>query len=134
MAAKTFTITLGLQYTPPASPDNSGVSTLGTSGSVNAQNAGTIDVPNGTVVGTVFGVPFGSVGAAFSVLIRNNMTSAIGVRLNGAVADEFEIVPGGEFMLSGNAAGSGTPLTQVDLVTTADPTTTEQIYYWVFGD
>jgi len=134
MAAKTFTITLGVQYTPPAAPDNSGVSTLGTNGSVNAQNVGVIDVPNGTIVGAIIGIPFGSVSASFAVLVKNNMTSAIGVRLNGAVADEFEIAPSGEFMLSGSAAPSGTPLTQVDVVTTADPTTTEQINYWVFGD
>jgi len=134
MAAKTFTITVGLQYTPPAAPDNSGVSTLGTAGSINAQNVGTIDIPSGTVVGTVMGIPFGSISASSAILIKNYMTSSIGVRLNGAVADDFEIAPSGEFMLSGSTAPSVTPLTQVDIVTTADPTTTEQIMYWLFGD
>lgn len=134
MAAKQFTVTVGLQYTPPSAPDNSGVSTLGTSGSTNAQNAGTLDIPNGTVVGTVFGIPFGSVSAAFCCIVKNNMSSSIGVRFNGAPADEIEIAPSGEFMLSGSAAAAGTPLTQVDIVTTADPTSTEQIHYWVFGD
>lgn len=134
MATKQFTVTVGLQYTPPSAPDNSGVVTLGTSGNTNAQNVGTIDVPNGTVVGTVFGIPFGSVSAAYCCIIKNKMTSSIGVRINGAGSDTFEIAPSGEFMLSGSAAPSTTPLTQVDIVTTADPTSTEQIDYFVFGD
>jgi hypothetical protein len=134
MAAKQFTVTVGLQYTPPSAPDNSGVVTLGTQGSTNAQQVGIIDVPNGTVIGTVFPIPFGAVSAAYCCIIKNNMSSAIGIRFNAAVADNFELAPGGEFMMSGSAAAAGTPLTQVDVVTTADPTSTEQIFSYVFGD
>jgi len=134
MAATQFTLTLGIQYTPPSAPTNSGVSTLGTSGTSNAQSVGHVDIPNGTVIGTVFSIPVSSISAVKCVVIKNNMLSDIGVRLNGAVADEFEIAPGGEFMLSGSAAGGTTPITQVDIVTTADPAATEQVSYWLYGD
>lgn len=129
-----FTTSLGIQWTPPAAADNSGNSTLSTAGTEQAQSVGTIDVPNGTVVGSVLPIPFGSVGAAKVCVVENKMSTEVGVRLNGSLSDEFTLGPGQRFAVSGPVAGSTLPLTQVELTTTADPTQTEKINYWIFGD
>lgn len=134
MAADNFTATLSLQYTPPGAPVNSGVATLAAVGTYNANSVGTVDVPPGTVVGTTFSIPFSSIAAAKLCVIRNNMSSAIGIRINGAVANNFQVAAGGEFMYASPAAPGSDPLTSIVVVTTVDPTQIERISYWVFGD
>jgi len=132
--ADQLTTATSVTYTPPKAAANSGQSTLGTSGVYNAAAVGSIDIPNGTIVGTVFSIPFNSVDNAKTVIIRNDMTSDVGVRLNGAVADNFELAPSGEMIISNPVAPGTTPITQIDVVTTADPTNLERLFYFVFGD
>jgi len=134
MANDAFTVNMTLQWTPPSAAANSGLATLASTGTENAQSVGRLDIPNGTVVGTVFGVPFGTVGEAKVCIVLNQMTSPIGIRLNGALADDFELGPGQTFALFGGVPGTATPLTQVDIVTTADPATTQYVNHWVMGD
>lgn len=129
-----LTTQVSVTYTPPKAAANSGQSTLGTSGAYNAASVGSIDVPNGTTPPTTFSVPFNAVDNAKTVIVRNDMTSDVGIRLNGAVADNFELGPAGEMIISSPTAPGTTPITQVDVVTTADPANLERIFYWVFGD
>jgi hypothetical protein len=136
MAASTFNSTLNIQYTPPSAPANSGVASLVVGGTYNGGQAGSIDVPTTIVVlpPTVIPVPFGSVAAAKLLVIRNKMSSEIGVRLNGAVANTFNVPAGGEFIYSVPTAPLAIPLTSVDIVPTVAPTVVEQVDYWCFGD
>lgn len=134
MPAQNFTSTLSLQYTPPGAPVNSGVASLAAGGTYQAGQAGYIDIPPGTVVGTAFPVPFGSVSAAKVLVVRNNSAQEIGVRLNGAVANNFNIPAGGEFAYVVPSAPVSAPLTQVVIVTTVDPTATDTVLFWCLGD
>lgn len=136
MAASTFNSTLNIQYTPPSAPANSGVASLLVGGTYNGGQAGSIDVPTTIVVSppTVIPVPFGSVDAAKLLVIRNNMSSEIGVRLNGAITDTFNLPPGGEFIYAAPTAPGAIPLTSADVVPTVVPTVIEKIDYWCFGD
>ena len=134
MPADNFTATLGLQYTPPAAPANSGVASLAVAGTYNAGQPGNIDVPSGTAISTVFPIPFGSVSDTKLCVIRNNMSSDLGVRINGAVANNFELAPGGVFMYAGSAAPATDPLTSVSVVTPAVPATLEKVLFWTVGD
>jgi len=129
-----FSTSQGIQWTPPGASANSGNSTLTTQGTENAQSVGKLDIPPGTTISTVFPIPFGTVDAAKVCVVQNQMSSEVGVRLNGHVTDDFTLGPGQRFCIDGATAGSTTPLTSVDIVTTVDPATTEQINYWVFGD
>lgn len=129
-----FTTSQGVQWTPPGAAANSGNSTLTTSGTENAQSVGSLDIPSGTASGTEFPIPFGSVGAAKVCIIENKMTTEVGLRLNGAGADIITLGPGQRFSVEGSVAGSGTPLTSASIVTTADPTSTEKVNFWVLGD
>lgn len=130
----TLTLNLSLVYTPPAAPANSGQASLAVTHTYNASNVGSIDVPNGTVVGTVFPIPFGSLTAAKTLVIRNNLTAEVGVRLNGAVANNFNIPAGGELVYSAPTAPLAVPITAAALVTTVDPTALERCVFMVFGD
>jgi hypothetical protein len=136
MAASTFNSTLNIQYTPPSAPANSGVASLVVGGTYNGGQAGSIDVPTTIIVSppTVIPVPFGSVAAAKLLIIRNNMSSEIGVRLNGAVANTFNLPPGGEFVYAVPTTPGAIPLTSADVIPTVVPTVTEQIHFFVFGD
>lgn len=130
----TLTLNLSMVYTPPAAPANSGQASLAVTHTYNASAVGTIDIPPTTVVGTSFSVPFGSVSAAKTLVIRNNMTSELGVRLNAAGANNFNIPPGGEFVYSAPIAPLAVPITAVALITTVDPTTLERVIFAIFGD
>lgn len=136
MAASTFNSTLNIQYTPPSAPANSGVASLLVGGTYNGGQAGSIDIPTTIVVSppTVIPVPFGSVAAAKLLVIRNNMSSEIGVRLNGAVSNTFNLPPGGEFVYAAPTAPGAIPLTSADVIPTVAPTVIEKIDYWCFGD
>ena len=136
MAASTFNSTLNIQYTPPSAPANSGVASLLVGGTYNGGQAGSIDVPTTIVVSppTVIPVPFGSVAAAKLLVIRNNMSSEVGVRLNGSVDNTFNIPAGSVISYMAPTAPGAVPLTSVDIVPTVIPTVVEQIHYWCFGD
>lgn len=134
MAADNFSATLNLQYTPPGAPVNSGVAALPVAGTYNAGQSGTIDVPTTVMIGDVLPVPFGSVAAGKLVVIRNNLSAEVGIRLNGAVANNFNLPPGGTFMYAAPTAPGAVPLARVDLVLTAVPTVVERIQYWTTGD
>lgn len=128
-----FTTTLGIQWTPPAAPDNSGNSTYTVQNTYVADNVGRIDIPNGTVIGTVFPIPFGGVGRGKMIVIKNKMTSDIGIRLNAAIANNFELGPDGEFAYITPTAPATTPLSSIDIVTTVDPTNLESVFYHCLG-
>jgi hypothetical protein len=134
MAADNFTATLNLQYTPPGAPANSGVAALPVQGTYNAGQSGTIDVPTTAQVGDSFAVPFGSVQAAKLVVLKNNLSSEIAVKVNGASAVSFNIPPGGEFMFSIPTAPGANPFAALSFALTAAPTLVERISYFVFGD
>ena len=134
MANDAFSVNVTVQYTPPSAAANSGLGTLAFTGTENAQSIGRLDIPNGTSVATVLPIPFGAVGAAKVCIVQNLMSTAVGVRLNGAVADDFELGPGQTFALIGGVPGGTLPLVSVDIVTTADPAATEFALFWVMGD
>jgi len=133
MPASQFTVTLGVQFTPPSAPVNSGVSTFGAQGNCDAQNVGTIDVPTTMTPPTTYDIPFGSVASASMVLVKNNMTAAVGLKINGSVTVNFDLAPGAIFMMAGPTASAGVPLISVSATVTAAPTATEQLSYFVFG-
>lgn len=132
--ADSFNVNLSLQYTPPGSAANSGVSNLAVTGTYEAGQAGSIDIPNGTVVGTEFAVPFGSVAVPKLLMIKNNMTSEVGVRLNGAVADDFKVPAGGVLCYAVPTGPTVDPISALSIATTVDPTNTERANFWLFGD
>lgn len=132
--ASTATATFTIQYTPPSAPANSGNATFTVTASHNAQNVGQIDVNPSDTSPTSFPIPFGSVAKARILVIKNLLEADIGVRLNAAVADQFQIPPGGEFIYAGSAAPATTPITEALIRTTAAPTATQSVQYWVLGD
>jgi hypothetical protein len=134
MAVATFTVACSVVFTPPGANVNSGQSSFPSQGTYGAQCSGNIDVPSGTVLGTSYSIPFGSVAAAKLLIVKNMMSSDIAVRLNGAVTDTFRIAAGGEFMYASPATPSGTPLASALFMTTASPTADEQVLFVTLGD
>jgi hypothetical protein len=134
MAASSFNVTLGVQWTPPSAAANSGSSTFPVTGTYNAQNVGQHDIPVATPPGTVFAIPFGSIQAAKLLLIRNMMSSDVGVRLNGHVTDDFLLPPGGELIYAAPSAPGSNPVASASIVTVGSPTVIENVIYFVMGD
>jgi len=134
MAADSFNAVLNLKYTPPGAPANSGVAALTVAGTYQAGQSGTTDVQPGTNVGTVFAIPFGSISAAKLVVIRNNTSAEISVKLNGSSPVNFNLPAGGEFVYSAPTAPQANPMTSLSFLTTVDPTEIERVQWWVFGD
>jgi hypothetical protein len=83
----TATVRLQLTYTPPAAASNSGVPVIDTPIVYEAQNVGTLDIPPGIAVGTVFQIPFGSIAGAQLLMIKNGTSNSVGVKINGAGPD-----------------------------------------------
>ena len=134
MAADNFSATFTFTYTPPNAPVNSGVASLAVSGTYQGGQAGSVDVPPGTTVGTVLSIPFGSVAAAKVLVIRNNMSSEVGIRLNGSGSNNFNIPAGGQIVYLVPTTPVAVPLTAASIITIVDPTAIERVNFWVFGD
>lgn len=137
MPAHLATVTLGVQWTPPAAQTSSGNSAYTTQLQYNGQNVGELDIAASTAPNTVVPIPFGNVAQVKCLIIRNAMTSDIGIRLNGAVTDLCRLASGAEFVMAGPAAPSTAPLgliTSASIVTTASPLAVEQVQFFVFGD
>lgn len=134
MAADNFSVSLNLQYTPPGAPANSGVAAIPSAGTYNAGQAGTIDVPSSVTIGDILPVPFGSVAAGKLVVLKNNLSADVSVKLNGSSPVNFNLPPGGVFMYAAPTAPGASPMTSVSLVLTAVPTVTERVSFWIMGD
>ena len=126
--------TLSLQYTPPSAPANSGSAVFQLTASFNAQNVGQIDVNPVDLPAAIFVIPFGSVAKAKILVIKNLLSADVGVRLNGAVADTFQLSTQGEFAYICQTAPTTTPVISASIVLTASPLAIETLQYWVFGD
>lgn len=134
MPAATFAVNLAVTFTPPGANVNSGQSSFPTQGTYNAQCAGQLDIPSSTIMGTVFPIPFGSIQAAKLLVIKNMMSTEVGIRINGASVDNFRLASGGELMYAAPSAPTSAPFASASVVTTASPTADEQITFVVLGD
>ena len=132
--ATTFSCTIGLLYTPPSAQANSGNATLQIQGSASGQNVGQVDIAAATAPATVIPIPFGALASAKLFLIKNMMSSEIGVRINGHVTNDFNVPVGGVVMYAAPSAPSLVPFTLASIVTTGTPSVTESVLYWTFGD
>lgn len=128
------TVTASIQWTPPSAPANSGNATFSAVAAVNAQNVGQIDVPMSTGPATQFDLPFGSVAAAKIIMIKNEMSSDVGIRINGSEADNFRVPAGGFVLYAAPQAPGSTPWSSATAVTTATPAAVEAIQYFIYGD
>jgi hypothetical protein len=128
------TVTASVQWTPPSAPANSGNATFNVVAQVNAQNVGQIDVQTTDAPATVFALPFGSVAAAKVLVIKNMMSSEVGVRINGAVANNFRVPAGGMVVYAAPVAPGAEPWTSVSVVTTATPAAIENVQFFIYGD
>ncbi len=135
MPNKTATFLTNFTYTGP-----SGNTVTEPQSSVAApyqsMHSGTLDVPPSTAPATAIPIPTGSIGTEITaVRIVNNLSLDIGIRLNGAVTDEYQVPPGGEFQYVTPVAATYLPLTAVSIATTAEQVEIdESVAYWVFGD
>jgi hypothetical protein len=134
MAASTVTVTLGIQYTPPSAPANSGNVSYQVAASCQAQNVGQIDVGPTDAPATVFPIPFGSIEAAKVLIVKNRGSVDLGLRLNAALTDSFKIPPGGEFVFAAAAAPGTTPITSAAVAVITSPPASECCEYFAFGD
>lgn len=134
MAAKTVSLSVGVQWTPPGAALNSGNASYNLSSSYNAQNVGEVDVPGATAPATVIPIPFGQVQSCKLLLIKNMMSNDIGIRINGAVADNFQVATGTIAFIAMPQSPVMNPVASLDFVTTATPGGTETVAFFVFGD
>lgn len=129
----TAVLTATVSYTAPG--PTAVQSVFQVSSAYQASSVGFVDVPSGTADAAAFNVPLGTVTTVKGILIQNNCAQQLNVRMNGAVADEWSVAPGGVFMPSFGATGVlDDPITEIELVTTALTDADGTIGYMVFGD
>jgi hypothetical protein len=128
--------TVAVSFTPPlgTSPTTLTISNA----EVNVpQSVGTLDIPIGTSAATVIQVPFGTVGVADVVLIRNRGNQDLGVRVNGLPASPsvlYQIPANGILMIGHPTPSGGSPLTAVQLETTViQASAIGLVDFFVFG-
>lgn len=134
MADQTVSVTSGILWTPPFSPPNSGSSSFDIGASYNAQNVGQIDVPGGTLSGAILPIPFGTVTTAKVLIVKNMMSSDVGVRFNDSTSDSFQVAPGAVVGIFMPKSPVGNPVASASFVTKAVPGSTETLSFFVFGD
>jgi len=118
-----------------ASPDQS--ATLAPSFSVScpfqAQNSGTLDVPDLESSATAHAIPFGSIAQAALIVVRNRSGQECIVKVNGSLA-LYNVPDGGLVVLGSATLPASTPLASFSLTTTGAQAGAGYIDYWVFGD
>lgn len=130
--SNTATLTTNLSY---VGPDGNLVEmpTNSASCSYDAQNHGTIDVPDATAAATTLPVPFGAITTdATCGYIKNQTGQTLLVDINGA-GNAFGLPDGGVFPW-GFPGPSSTPILSIDLTTTAIQSGLGSIVYHLFGD
>lgn len=104
--------------------------------SYTAQIAGAIDVPaasDGSETPVVYTVPFDGITSPSFCLVANKTEFDLGIRLQSAVADEFNLPPGGFFCM-GASAGAGTNgLAAIDVVLNSLTTADGKIEFIILG-
>ena len=134
MSNKTAYMTFQLTYTGPDS-DQVVMPQRTIAANYQAQNHGTIDVPDATASATSYSVPFGSIAAdATAGLIENRTGQPLEVKINGAAAASQTIPSGGVFAWANPVASGGTPILAISLKTTAMQSGVGYINYHLFGD
>ena len=132
MANQTATLTTTLSF--PLGSENPSLEFI-TNCPFTGSQTGYIDIPGATLSAVSFAVPFGSVASPTLVFLKNMSGHDLGVRLNGAVADEYQVPANGQQVLIASPAAAGAnPLDSVDVVTTTAQVTDGQVFFAVFGD
>jgi type 1 fimbria pilin len=133
--AYTVVFTGNLQWTPPSAPSGSGQSAFTVQASYSAHNVGTLDVHPGISPGTSISIPFGQVGAAKLVVVRNMSTADIDLSLGGS-SDMVSISPQGMHVYASpvNLSDGDNFLSEASVTVLSSPSSTQQIHFWVFGD
>lgn len=134
MPALNSTATVSLQYTPPGSAANSGNVSYVVTASCQAQCVGQIDVSTSAAPGSTIEIPFGSVGDAKMIVLKNLGANEYGVRLNGSVTNTFSLVPNGEFVFAGSTIPSDTSISSLTVVVLSTPSSVDYLQYFVYGD
>ncbi len=103
--------------------------------SYQAQNHGTIDVPDTTASATSYSVPFGGITVDTEAgLIENRTGQPLEVKINSAASASQTIPSGGVFAWANPTASGGTPILAISLKTTAMQMGDGYINYHLFGD
>jgi hypothetical protein len=120
-----------LSYTPAGGGVTS--PSLSVTTPYDAQVVGTIDIPDATAADTAIPIPFGSIGEAKALLVKNNNTLDIGIRLNGAVANSHRLTPGGTMLIQNPIVATAGPLTSASIVTSALQVDDGSVDFGVWG-
>lgn len=128
------TVTLGLTYSPPGAPVNSGAVSYSVTATSRAQSVGQIDIGSDASGGEQFSIPFGSISAAKIAVVKNTSASSYLLLINGAPA--FRIPAGGEFAFAAttSSAVDGVESLTVEVITVPASGTYDYIQYFIYGD
>ncbi|MCU0681830.1 MAG: hypothetical protein MUF34_06165 [Polyangiaceae bacterium] len=100
-----------------------------------AINAGAIPLPHGVSPGTLIEIPFGLAAAECrAVMVKNDTRNELGVRLNEAVSDLYQLAPGGVFFHWSPVKGGTNPLRRIALSVPRAPLEGGSVDYLVLGD
>ncbi len=81
----TATLTTAVQYTPPNSATNSGNATYTVAANYTGQSVGQLDIQPGVTPPVINSIPFGTVTQLLMLIIQNQQSTDIGVRINGGI-------------------------------------------------
>jgi hypothetical protein len=138
MPNKSAQLTISLSY---VDADGAYVSSSQTvTSQYQAQNHGTIDVPDTTASATSYAVPMGSIGVDCTAgFVKNNTGQPLGVLVNGAMSATYDLPDGGVFCWGfpetpGGGSAQPLPILTLSLKTTAVQAGAGSITYHTFGD
>jgi hypothetical protein len=124
-------LTASLAYTPPGGVAPASAA-LSVSAPYTAESIGIMDIPASTGSGAVFAIPFGTVGEAYCLVVKNTNSKDMCLRLNASVVDEYQIPPGGEVII--NHPVGATWKTVSDGVTNSNTSFTSTTAAFTAGD
>ena len=128
------TVTLGLTYSPPGAPVNSGAVSYSVTATSRAQSVGQIDIDSSASGGNQFEIPFGSISDVKMAVVKNTSSNPYLLVVNGTPT--FRLPAGGEFVFAASTASSVDGITslEVEVITVPSAGTYDYVQYFVYGD
>ena len=125
-------LTLTLSYPAPGGGGTI-AKTIQKSCPFQAQDSGTIDVPDMEAMSTVHAIPFGSIAKATLAILINRTGQELTLKINSSLG--LQNVPtGGVVVLGHEALGLAGDLTALSLTTTAAQAGAGYIDFFLYGD
>jgi hypothetical protein len=131
MTTRNARLTIGMQHTGAFGVRHT--RTIDTLVPYSQETSGTVDIVTGTGAGTIFSLALGAIGNVSALTLENHAGQEVGVRFNGAIADQFHIADGASWTVALPATLAAGSISAIKIATTSTVAADGYVDYTALG-